>query len=197
MNKLRITKRQKKILMIVGVVTFAFVVFILFIYLPSQRELIRLKNEYYKTESEIMNIKRSAGEGKSLEENIGLLKKKFDALNNKFPAKEEVILRALSEAAAKCDIEVMNLKPHRKRVIQEIGSISIKMKDSYVQEMSVAMSLKGSYRRLGEFFRYLKEDLPVFARVDDVRLAKRSDDISGLLEAEVDLNTYLICPEVK
>lgn len=192
MDKIKITKAQEKILMIVGVVSLAFLIFILFIYLPSRRQLVRLKNEFYGIESEIENIKKATGEGRSLEENITILKARLDELDKKFPAKEEVILRELSDAAARYDIAVTALKPQKKKVIKDIDGISIMIKDCQVQEMPVSLSLKASYKTLGEFLKFLKDQTPVFVRIDNVRMAKGSDKMSAIIDVELNLNSYLI-----
>lgn len=197
MDKGKITKRQKKILVIVGVVGSAFIIFIAFIYIPMRAELARLKDEFYKLEAEISQIKKLAKEGESLEEAIVSLKDRLDAINKKFPEKDEVILRELSGLAAELGIEVVSIRPQKKKVIQEIGSRPIGIKECLVQEMPVSMTLRASYRALGEFFKILKEDFPIFVRVDNVRIVRAGDKQTGVLDAELNLDTYLICPGMK
>src|SRR3989338_5405686 len=145
MDRKTITKRQKKILVIVGIVGSAFIIFIALIYLPLRAELARLKNEFYKLESEISQIKKVAREGESLEEAIVSLKGRLETINKKFPEKDEVILRELSGLAAKLGIEVVSIRPQKKRMIQEIGDRPIGIKECLVQEMPVSMNLRASY----------------------------------------------------
>ena len=96
MEKIIITKEQKKILMIVGIVGCAFLIFVIFIYLPLRREFRQVKGEFYRIESEVSEIKKAGGEGRSLEASIASLNNNLNIINRKFPEKEEAILRELS-----------------------------------------------------------------------------------------------------
>lgn len=196
MGKLEITRNQKKILMIVSAVGLTFIIFTIFVFLPLRREFAQLKNKLYAVEAEINQIKRAGGEGRSLEEAIGLLKERYDIMCNKFPEKEEIVLRELPNLVARLGIDVSSFRPQRKRTIQELSGSPINIKGHYVQEMPIAMSLKTYYKTLGEFFRILSEDFPIFIRVDNVSMGK-ADKSTGLLSVDLNLNTYLICPEPK
>lgn len=195
MDKIKITKKQKNILMIVGIIVSAFIVFIVLIYIPLKSQLIRVKKEYYDIESEIKTIKNIAGKDKPLEEAIGLFKTKLDTLEKQFPEKEEIILRELSGLAGRLDIEVVSIKPERKRVIRDLNGIPLSIKGCYVEEMSVSMSLKAPYKTMGQFFKNLYEDFPIFVKIENINITKVGDKEKTHLDVELSLSTYLICPE--
>ncbi|MBI5144442.1 MAG: type 4a pilus biogenesis protein PilO [Candidatus Omnitrophica bacterium] len=196
MRKLEITKNQKKILIIVGIVGLAFVIFMIFVYLPLRKQFAGLKDRLHVVEAEINQIKQAGGEGKSLEEAISFLKERYDVMSNKFPEKEEIVLRELPSLAARLGIDVSSVRPQRKRVIQELSGSPTSIKGHYVQEMPISMSLKTYYKTLGEFFRILNEDFPIFVKIDNVSIT-RADRATGLLSVDLNVDTYLICPEVK
>lgn len=192
---IKITKRQQKIFTVIFVITAVFLIFITFIYLPLRRELTILKKEYEKIESETKEARIIAGEGRSLDEAIGALKTGIDSMNNQFPSKEEGILRALSGRAESFKIKVTNMSPEKKRIVQEIGGAPVNIRDCVVQEMALTMNLKTNFMIFGRFARSLKEDFPVWIKVDSVRMERASGDKEKhpLLDIEVKLRAYLIC----
>ena len=191
------TKRQKKILVIVGMVGGSFLIFAAFIYLPLTKQLAGLKTEYSAVEFEVSQIKKAAGEGRPLEEAIVSLNERLKMLDKTFPEKEEAILRELSNLLSKLGLEVSSLKPQRKEVLKAIGDSPVNIRGCYVHEMPVSIKLKTYYKTLGEFFRILKEDFPVFVSIESVRMNRARESASGLLNVDLNLNTYLICPEAK
>lgn len=197
MDRTRITKRQKKIFVMAGIVGGAFAVFIVLIYLPLRSELAQLKNEFYKIESEINQIKRIAKEGETLEEAIAALKDRLNSMDDKFPKQDEIILRELANLASRLGIEVVSIKPQKKRAIQEINQAPVSIKGYSVEEMPVSMNLKAPYKTMGEFFKILKDDFPVFVRVDALRMGKSPDKTRNILNAELNLDTYLISQETR
>lgn len=193
---IKITKRQQKIFTVVSVIIAVFLIFITFIYLPMRRELTILKKEYGKIESETKEARIIAGEGRSLEDAIGALKTRIDSMNKQFPSKEEGILRALSERAESFKIKVTNMNPEKKRIVQEIGVAPVNIRDCVVQEMALTMNLKTDFMTFGRFARSLKEDFPVWIKMDSVRMESASGDKEKhpLLNIEVKMRAYLICP---
>ncbi len=191
------TKKQKKIFTFVGIVIIAFAIFIIFIYIPADRRLEELRKEYVMLQAEINDFNKSVGgEGKSLEDVVLSLKNKLDSLDKKFPEKEEIILRELLGLAESLGIEITSTRPDKKRTVKEIGSAAVNIKDCVVQEMPIAISLKTSYKTLGEFLRTLKENFSAFVRIDSVHITRMGPDKAGaLLEVSLNLDSYLICPQ--
>lgn len=195
MSDTRIRTRQKKILFIVGIVLAAFIIFLAFIYLPSRRELNKARKELKSAELELETIKTLTGKDVPLEKAIVLLKERLDNLDKKFPEKEEIILRDLSALAAKMDIKLMSMRPTKKKAVESINGLPVNIKGCFVQEMQVSMDMQTSYKRLGEFFRVLKEEFPIYVRIDKLNMTKVNEKMPGLLNVNISLDTYLICPD--
>lgn len=194
MERIFITREQRKIFTAVGIVAILFALFVVFVYLPDRQKLIRLKEELRAAEAEIARIKNVSGEGESLEKAMESLRKDLVALDAKFPDKEELILRELSVVASRLGIEVSALRPKKKRAVTEMKGVPVSLTGYTVQEMSVSMSLRATYKKLGEFFAALSEDSAIFVRVNNVNIQKIPDNAKGKLNAEVGLDTYLMIP---
>ena len=182
---------------IVGIVGAAFVIFPVFIYIPSQIELAKLKREYASAEAEVGRIKSTDGSRMSLEEAIISLDARFKTLSRKFPEREEAMLRELSGLLSKLGIEVVSFRPQKKQIIRTVGALEINIKDSRVFEMPIAITLKARYKTLGEFFNILEEELPVFLSAENVQMRTSSQDSPGLLNVDLNMKAYLVCPEAK
>ena len=197
MDKIAITRRQKRILTIVGIVGAAFVIFAVFIYIPSQRELARLKREYASAETEVGRIKGTDGSRMSLEEAIISLDARFKTLGIKFPEREEAMLRELSGLLSKLGMEVVSFRPQKKQIIRTVGNSQINIKDRCVFEMPIAITLNTRYKTLGEFFNILEVEFPVFLSAENVQMRTSSQDSPGLLNVDLNMKAYLVCPEAK
>lgn len=193
MEKIHLTDIQKRIFILAGIITLSFFIFAVLIYIPANRKMVQLKTEFTRLEEETKRLKKYVGEGQSLEQIIVSLNNRLDKLHVRFPEKEEVVLRELSALASGLGIEVLSIKPDRKKVLQSINEEQVAIKDCVVQEMSVAINMKTSYKVLGEFIRRIKEDFPVFIKVDSVQMEKVSDDYnSNILNVNMNVDSYLI-----
>jgi len=190
---LNLTKPQKKALISILVMGVIFIIFIVFVYTPMRRELNKTKTEYEVIEKEIADIKRVAGEGKSLDEVIAALKTRLTELENKFPEKEEQILQDLSERAKKFNIDLNNTSPDKKRIVTDIECSSLNKRGCILQEMGIKMSMKTDFKTFSEFIKSLKDDFPFYLKLDSARLVKLAGtDRHPMLDIEIKLRAYLI-----
>jgi len=183
--------------MVFYIVALAFLIFIVFIYLPLNKRLSMLKNELHSIEMQVSQIKKAVGEGRPLEEAITFFKNRLEILDRKFPDKDETILRELSTLAVKTGVEVVSMRPQKKKIIQDINGLPIKINVCYVQEMPITMNLKAPYKTIGEFVKLLREDFPVFVRIDMVHMQRAEAPAGGALDVTLDLDTYLICARLE
>ncbi len=70
------------------------------------------------------------------------------------------------------------------------------IKGCSIQEMPISLSLKTSYRKAGEFFMALKQDFPIYVRVNSIRI-KKIQDKSEFLDIDIHLDAYLVFPETR
>jgi Tfp pilus assembly protein PilO len=190
-----ITKKQQKLLMMMGIIIIGIIVFIIFMYLPLRRKWGSLQNELNNMEVEIGKIKSSVAEEKSLEDSIVVMRNELAAIYKKFPDKEEITLRELSSLATKLGIEIVAMKPQKKNIVKELAGEKINIKGCVVQDMPITMYLRTDYKTLGEFFKSLKTDFPVFVKIGGVKMVRIGDKMPGLLDISLDLDTYFLCPE--
>lgn len=192
---LEINKRQKKILLLAGIIALTFVISIIFIYLPAHRQLKQLKQQFSRLDQEAKQLKRSFGEERSLEDVIISLDKRRNVLDQKFPDKEEVVFRDISTLATSMGIEISSMRSQGKKTLKEMRGAQIAIKDSVIQEMWISIDLTTTYKKLGEFLAVLKEGFPVFIRIESVQMTNTSSDKnSASLKVSISLVTYLISP---
>ena len=192
MKNIQISEKQKTIIIVIGVVILVFYLFISFVYNPEKKHLIQMKKEYAAAQSQVEEFKRLVGEGKSAEEVVEVFKKKVETFDNKFPQKEEVILREISGAAERLGVEISSIRPDKKKAILSINNAPINISGCVIQEMLISMNIKASYKKLGEFLRTLREDLPVFVSVEDLSIGKPGDNKSPILDITLTLKAYPI-----
>ncbi|MDD5422985.1 MAG: type 4a pilus biogenesis protein PilO [Candidatus Omnitrophota bacterium] len=190
-----ITKRQQKIIIFTAVFLLALTVFLVFIYMPADARLKGLKQKYNAIQTEIDEFRRTIGADKPLEQSIIAFRSRIEALGKKFPGKEEIVFKELSSLAQGMDIEITSMNPSKKVVVKGAEGQDLLIKDCVVEEISISMALKTSYKKLGEFLRALKEEFPIFVTIENVNIAKAGDKDSPVLNVALSINTYLISPK--
>ena len=188
-----ISKKQKKILMLAGIIALTFFIFIVAIYMPAHRQLKQLKQQFSRLDQEAKQLKGSFGEKHSLEDVIISLDKRRSVLDKKFPDKEEVVFRDISGLATSMGIEISSMRSQGKKTLKEMRGAPIAIKNSVIQEMWVSIELTTTYKKLGEFLAVLKGGFPVFIRIESIQMTNASSDKnSALLKVSVSLVTYLV-----
>ena len=194
--KIVMTKRQQKILIIAGAFILAVVVFLVFIYIPSNRRLDDLKIQYQTIQSDMEDFKKSVGTGRPLEQSIILFRNNLEALNKKFPDKEEVIIKELSALAKNMNIEITAMNPAAKKPFTTGDGQAPAIKGIDVKVMPISLTIRTSYKKIGEFLKALKENFAVFIEIENVTLSKSSGEKEvNVLNVRLELNTYLMVPK--
>lgn len=191
-----LTKKQIKILILGSIAAFTFAIFIYFIYVPATKKLAKLKHDYASTQAELADLKKMIGEDKPLEQAILYLREKLKTYERKFPEKDEDVLRLLSAQAEKGGVDILSMTPGKKRPIKDVGGVSISVKDYTVEEMQISLNVKAQYKKLGEFLKTLKEDIPIFIRVGDVTMSSSGDKTNETLSISLSLTAYLLVPGI-
>ena len=194
-GNITVTKFHKNIIIAAAIVGLLFILFLVLVYLPSKNKINKLNAEIFAVQAEISRIRGGLDKNKSMEQNIIGLNEKLKDINVKLPPKEEIILRELTDAAKKFGIEVVSMSPEKKKVVTDIDGSPVRVKDYFVKEMSVSMTAKTYYKKLGDFLIYIRENFPVAARVKDVSMsgsASGADADSGLLSVNLKFDTYML-----
>ncbi len=195
LKNIKLTKGQQKILMATGIVIAAFFVFIYFIYIPQSRTLERLRREFVSVKREIADIEGQAGRGRSLGESVEALQRRLTRLEQRFPSKEEIVIRELPKYANELGIKVTNLRPDRKRKIEDIKGKGVAIAGYDIEAMNISMDIRCSYKALAEYLRVLKEDFPALVMVGHITMEKREEN-SPILNISLGMEVYLLSPSV-
>lgn len=183
---------QKKIVIISLIVIAVFLIFWLFIYLPTKFTVQRYKSELISVESQIKEIEAVIGEAKTRDEGIRLLKARYQELNNKFPQGEEDSLRMLSDFAKKLNIELISIRPQPKREFLDGNNQKVEIEGMTCLIIFVSIEMKCFYKDLVKYIQTLKESSGLtFVTFEKLRISK---DKSGTpkLNITLDLNLYLL-----
>ncbi len=171
------TKEQKKIIYISAIVLVCLLIFWIFVYGPQARSFAAIKRKLQQAESGIAQIMSIAG-GRDLAEAVRGLKTNLVKVTGKLPATEQVVIYNLSETARKLKIEVKNIIPSGKRLLEN------KISGYDMEELPISMNLVSDYRLMGEYLDILRNNFPVLICV-------RQLDIKGKGEGRTDLDVAL------
>lgn len=192
MEKIVMTKARKYL--VIGVSLLAAVGFaiVALIIVPMHEKAISIKADLRTAEKEVAAIKEGYGKGKSASEAVKSIMSEIRRLEARFPKKEEVILKDLSDFASKNGVEVISMKP-KKTDVADIGGVVINLEDVSVQRMSIAMTARAPYKKLGDFIISLYEKFPAYVTVDSIRMKSPANaKTPWILDAEIELTSYLL-----
>ena len=185
------TRSQKKIIFRSLVTISVFLILWLFIYLPAKKEVKRIKLELSRVEGEIKNIASIAGKTIK-DEGIKSMHERLQALNNKFPAKEEEALRLLSNFAKKLNIGLISIKPKPKEIFLDEDDQELKIEEKTCKIVFISVRMRSDYENLVKYIETLKDNLPGFITIEELNIAKYKFQNTARLEITLDFNLYLL-----
>ncbi len=191
MKDIDIKKIPKEVLIAGGASILLIVFFVNFVFMPMIKRVSNVKRETANAVSEARKIREAMGSAKSVDEALSSMKKRMVGIEHLFPRKEESILSALSSLATKMGMEVGSISPQKKRVINDIDGVSVKIKNSFVMEMPVSMSARARYKSLGDFIIKLRDDFPMLIKVDSVDMSGSGRE-DGMLTVNLQMNSYML-----
>ena len=193
------TDEQRKILIIAGIIALAFVIFITLIYLPQKKRFENLKKELRAMETEIREVKRAVGVtgDESMVKSLDALLKRFKTLNEKFPLKDEAILRELANYAHRCGIEVKTIQPQKKRAIANIDGTEVSIAGYSIEELNISILALGTYKNFGEYVRLLKKDFPALIRINSLQFTGSAQEGKNIVNIGMSVTAYVLSPASK
>ncbi len=189
--KIDITLNQKKIIIISASGLFVFLLFWVFFYFPSSKEIANLKNELTLKQQQIQGIEMLLAGAQGRDEAIHLLKQKQEYLSNKFPQKEEESLRLISEVARKMNIDVVSLQPGLRAEFLDESGKQVIIDAKTASYLPITMEVVCFYKDLAGYLMELKGALPAFVSVISVNV-KKDDQPNGKVRAIAGFNLYLL-----
>lgn len=185
-----LSKAQKKIVTTSSIVVAAFLFFLIIVYLPSHKAVKNVKAELSYIESEIGEIGDTIGKDQPQYLGIELVQSKFAKLSSKFPQKEEDSLQVITNIARKLNIGIVALEPERKKVFTTNSGKELELDGKIIQVVYIDIRMKSFYRDLAKYIEALKEDLPAFMTVEDIKISKGISD-TAKLDVRLKIGIYL------
>jgi hypothetical protein len=122
-------------------------------------------------------------------------------LDEKFPSKEEALLRALPSYAQRYGIEIRSMQPQKKRAASAIDGVEVAIAGYRVMEIQISIAAAGTYKSVGEYARALKEEFPALIKVNSLELSSpapgRGKEAQKILNINMSITAYLLTPSSK
>lgn len=178
------TREQKRIIYL-GALTLAFIfLFWFLVYAPQGRRFASIKRRLAEVEGQIARI-QSIAEGGDLAGAISGLRLRLTKISKILPKEETAAIYSLSEAARKLNIQVKNIAPSAKLLIED------KIAGSDLEELPISIVLVSDYRALGEYLSILRNNVPVLIRFNQLDIQGKGEGHAGL-DATLQVSAYLL-----
>ncbi|MCK5580235.1 MAG: hypothetical protein KAJ18_03075 [Candidatus Omnitrophica bacterium] len=187
----KISLAQQKIFMFMSIGVGIVLIVLLFIYLPGQGVIGRLKDEMKGIESQIQQIESVIDQKKTIKEALQDIANQYDGLERKFPKREEDALRLMNDLARELKIEIQNTRTQRKTLFLDENNQQVVMEGRRCYKVLVSMKLKSNYSTIIKYLERLKIDLPVYLTVEKLNIRKSSAP-GKTLDVHLELNVYLL-----
>lgn len=189
--KIDITRNQKNIIIMSAAALFVFLLFWIFLYFPSSKEIASLKNELISMQQQIQGIEIFLSGSQSRDEAIRALKARQLYLSNKFPLGEEESLRLIPEIARKMNIDVISIRPGlRTEFLDEAGKQVI-IDGKTASYLPITMEVTCFYKDMVAYLTKLKSLLPAFISVVNLDVRKE-ERLNGKINSTIGFNLYLL-----
>ncbi len=170
---------------------FVFLLFWVFLYFPSSKEIAGLKNEFILTQQQIQGIEMLLSGSQSRDEAIRILKARQLYLSNKLPQQEEESLRLIPEIARKMNINVVSLQPgSRSEFLDEAGKQVI-IDGRTANYLPITLEVVCFYKDMVNYLTELKNILPAFISVVSLNIGK-DNQLNGKVHSTIGFNLYLL-----
>lgn len=189
--KIDINENQKRIIIMSAAGLFIFLLFWVFLYFPSNREIARLKRELALTQRQIQGIEILLAGSKSRDEAVYSLKQRQQYLDSKFPQKEEESLRIITEVARKMNINVVSLQPGLRAEFLDGSGKQVLIDGKAVCYLPITIEVVCFYKDLVNYLTELKNVLPAFVSVSSLNINKDNRS-TGKIQANAGFNLYLL-----
>ena len=163
--------------MMLGVVAVIVVAAIVFVFMPQQRELKRLKTEITTQEHKLSADSQQASVVPQLMREVNAMRCRYKDFDRRLPQRRELgeFLRDISNHLAAENLSNQLIEP---------GSPT---RSELFHTLPIVLKFEGSYLEMARFLKRLDE-MERLTRVEKLRLVRQPE--SDLLEAELQINIY-------
>lgn len=150
---------EQKILILVGVLVFIFLIYLWLGYLPKRKELALQEGELKKQETKLNQLKGIASDLPKFKEEVQKLEERLKEALVKLPNKAEIpsFLLDISNQGKEAGLEFNLFKPKSE------------VKKGLYAEVPVEVKVKGTYHEIGTFFDRVSK-LPRIVNIRDIKL---------------------------
>jgi len=179
----RITKEQKKIIYISGIVILALILFWALVHAPQKRRLAAIKSDLQRAEAQIAEIS-TLMQGRELTEAVQELNLKFKESARLLTPEDEDVIAYLSEEARDLEIEVKDITPSGRQSLQkQVAGFDI-------EELAISMNLVCEFKELGEYLNTLRDNFPVLIEVRELKVQGEGEGRPAL-DISLKISAYL------
>lgn len=167
-----LTPAQKKIFMIAAAGLAGFVVLWLVFYRPVAREVRTAQTELEEMTARIQEIESFVDKNNSVDDQVLLFQKQYEAINARFPSDEKETIRFLSETARLSDLTVVSVQSFPKAEFHDEDGKGVQIDAKKCYTAQVSMEFKGAYRSVVDYLEKLKDGMPAYFTVQSLRMNK-------------------------
>ena len=186
--ELKFFRNQTVIKLIGGLILFLVV---LFFYYGRRSNNALVKTQLIGSQNQVKELLLAVGKNKTAEEITVTMQKQYEALNNKFPSKEEDAFKIFSTTARNFKIAVINFRPQGKSeyIFNESEKALLEGRKCY--KIPISMNVKASFKNLVLFLEALEDANFVGATVERLNITKDSSGESNL-NVTLEITLYLL-----
>jgi len=167
---------EQKILILVGILVFIFLLYLWLGYLPKRKELTMQENELKKVETKLNQLKSIASDLPKFKEEVQKLEDRLKEALVKLPNKSEVpsFLLDISNQGREVGLEFNLFKP------------KTEVAKGLYAELPVDVKVKGTYHEIGTFFDRVSK-LPRIVNLREIKMGG-AKDVGGrwVIESQFD-----------
>lgn len=178
------TKKQQKIIYSGIIVLVTILAILIFVYLPQKAKLEGIKKELKAVDGQIAQL-NELSQGRELVEVVQELNAKFKEISDLLPRREEEVVRALSELARSIGIEIKNLVPSEKELLD------VQVSGFVIERQKISLDLICNFKMLGEYLHALRDEFPFLVSFEELTVNGQGEGEYRLLIG-LRLSAYLV-----
>jgi|GEM_PF-901812 len=186
-----LAKSEKKLLMSSAIALLALLIVFFAVYLPIKSKVKKFAKEQFQIDGQIKEIEELVGDDTTASKGFAQLKERFEALNKKFPQEEKEAIILISSFAQRLNIDIITMRPQSKKDFLDEKEAKVVIDGKTCRMVSVSLEMRALYEDLVEYIRALRQLLPSFVTIDDLKITKDRTD-SPVLHIRLILNLYLL-----
>jgi len=189
---IKISREEKNLIKIAGIVFTCIVLFLLLFYFPKSIALDKLKSRVEKSDALMKDLRQLIGQDTSLEQGIGILRKQAVMLSTKCVDQKDIFLslNRLSEAADLAGVKIISLNPQSLSVL----GTGVKYYEKSCLKEPARLVLRGRYEQLANYL-YLLEQSPIGIFTIERFSITKEKDIAPDLKMDLTVIMYVFGEE--